>query len=101
MSNEYIFASRILSIIVSFSSVPILKFSASLEISGLKNPEILVNPSQILDTGFPNGTLEGDLLLDLDQIIGGYDNIDNGWMMLMECLAAGRGICLPATPSPV
>ena len=23
--------------------------------------------------------------------------IGNGWKMLMECLAAGKGICLPAT----
>ena len=50
-----------------------------------------------LDTGFPNGTLKGDLEIDLDDVIGGKDQIGNGWKMLMECLAAGRGICLPAT----
>ena len=50
-----------------------------------------------LNTGFPNGTLTGDLLIDLDQVIGGKDKIGDGWKMLMECLAAGRGICLPAT----
>ena len=50
-----------------------------------------------LDCGFPNGTLEGELLIDIDDIIGGQDQIGNGWKMLMECLAAGRGICLPTT----
>ena len=60
---------------------------------GLKQ-EYYHNP---LDTGFPNGTLEGTLRIDLDQIIGGEEKIGEGWKMLMECLAAGRGICLPAT----
>ncbi len=50
-----------------------------------------------LNTGFPNGTLTGDLLIDLEQVIGGKEKIGDGWKMLMECLAAGRGICLPAT----
>ena len=50
-----------------------------------------------LDVGFPNGTLKGHLKLSLDDVIGGEDNIGHGWKMLMECLAAGRGICLPAT----
>ena len=50
-----------------------------------------------LNAGFPNGTLKGNLEIDLDQIIGGEANSGNGWKMLMECLAAGRAICLPAT----
>lgn len=50
-----------------------------------------------LDTGFPNGTLEGTIEIDPSQVIGGANNIGEGWKMLMECLAAGRGICLPAT----
>jgi acyl-CoA dehydrogenase len=50
-----------------------------------------------LDTGFPNGMLEGTLRIDLDQVIGGEEKVGEGWKMLMECLAAGRGICLPAT----
>ena len=50
-----------------------------------------------LDAGFPNGTIKGEFYVDLDDIIGGEDNIGEGWKMLMECLAAGRGICLPAT----
>ena len=50
-----------------------------------------------LNVGFPNGTLKGEIEILPSQIIGGEDNIGNGWKMLMECLAAGRGICLPAT----
>ncbi len=50
-----------------------------------------------LDVGFPNGTLKGDIYIDLDQIIGGEQNAGNGWKMLMECLAAGRAVSLPAT----
>ena len=50
-----------------------------------------------LDVGFPNGTIKGEIVISLDQIIGGEENVGNGWKMLMECLAAGRGICLPAT----
>ena len=60
---------------------------------GLKQ-ETYHNP---LDVGFPNGTLKGELIIDLDQVIGGENMIGEGWKMLMECLAAGRGICLPAT----
>ena len=47
--------------------------------------------------GFPNGTIKGHLEISLDDVIGGQENTGHGWKMLMECLAAGRGICLPAT----
>ena len=50
-----------------------------------------------LNAGFPNGTIKGEFIIDIDQIIGGEKNIGNGWKMLMECLSAGRGISLPAT----
>lgn len=50
-----------------------------------------------LNVGFPNGTIKGRLEISLDDVIGGPDNTGHGWKMLMECLAAGRGICLPAT----
>tara|TARA_B100000424_G_C22930994_1_gene495283 strand:+ start:152 stop:2062 length:1911 start_codon:yes stop_codon:yes gene_type:complete len=50
-----------------------------------------------LNAGFPNGTIKGEFILDIDQVIGGEENIGNGWKMLMECLSAGRGISLPAT----
>ena len=50
-----------------------------------------------LNVGFPNGTLKGDLMIDVDDVIGGEKNVGEGWKMLMECLAAGRAVCLPAT----
>jgi len=50
-----------------------------------------------LDVGFPNGTIKGEILLDIDQVIGGEENVGKGWKMLMECLSAGRGVSLPAT----
>ena len=62
-------------------------------LSGLKQ-ETHHNP---LNAGFPNGTLKGSLKIPVENIIGGEKNAGNGWKMLMECLAAGRGVCLPAT----
>ncbi|MGI9554539.1 MAG: acyl-CoA dehydrogenase domain-containing protein [Vampirovibrionia bacterium] len=50
-----------------------------------------------LNVGFPNGTVKGDLLIPIDDVIGGEKNVGEGWKMLMECLAAGRAVCLPAT----
>ena len=50
-----------------------------------------------LDAGFPNGTLKGNIEIDLDKIIGGEREAGNGWKMLMECLAAGRAVSLPAS----
>lgn len=50
-----------------------------------------------LNVGFPNGTLKGHFSISENQIIGGRENIGKGWQMLMECLAAGRGVSLPAT----
>lgn len=50
-----------------------------------------------LNVGFPNGTLKGNLRIPVENIIGGESNAGEGWKMLMECLAAGRGISLPAT----
>ena len=37
-----------------------------------------------------------DVFIPLDWIIGGVAEAGNGWKMLMECLAAGRSISLPA-----
>ena len=50
-----------------------------------------------LDAGFPNGTLKGNIQIPIENIIGGEKNAGEGWKMLMECLAAGRGVSLPAT----
>ena len=46
---------------------------------------------------FQNGPTEGsDVIMSVDCIIGGTDGVGRGWQMLTECLAAGRGISLPA-----
>jgi acyl-CoA dehydrogenase len=37
-----------------------------------------------------------DVVVSVDQIIGGPDGAGRGWQMLMECLAAGRSISLPS-----
>lgn len=37
-----------------------------------------------------------DVVVPLDAIIGGKEGAGNGWRMLMESLAVGRGISLPA-----
>lgn len=37
-----------------------------------------------------------DVVVGLDAVIGGIDGVGKGWGMLMDCLAAGRGISLPA-----
>jgi len=46
---------------------------------------------------FHNGPIEGrDVVVPIDCIIGGVAGAGVGWRMLVECLAAGRGISLPA-----
>ena len=46
---------------------------------------------------FPNGPLFGsNVFIPLDFVIGGRGGIGQGWRMLMESLAAGRSISLPA-----
>jgi acyl-CoA dehydrogenase len=51
------------------------------------------------NAGFPNGTIKGTIFIDPSKVIGGEDNIGEGWKMLMECLAVGRGVSLPASAS--
>ncbi len=47
---------------------------------------------------FQNGPTEGkDVFIPLESIIGGLPMAGQGWRMLMECLAAGRAISLPAS----
>ncbi len=51
-----------------------------------------------LNAAFQNGPTQGrDVFIPMDYIIGGEERIGQGWRMLMECLAAGRSISLPAT----
>ncbi|MDH5649309.1 MAG: acyl-CoA dehydrogenase [Gammaproteobacteria bacterium] len=52
------------------------------------------NPLNIM---FQNGPNYGkDVFIPMDWIIGGADRVGQGWRMLMESLAAGRSISLPA-----
>jgi acyl-CoA dehydrogenase len=55
------------------------------------------NRHYALNSAFQNGPTRGkDVFIPMDWVIGGQDRIGDGWKMLMECLAAGRGISLPA-----
>lgn len=50
-----------------------------------------------LNQAFMNGPNRGhDVFIPLEWIIGGRARIGQGWRMLMECLADGRSISLPA-----
>lgn len=50
-----------------------------------------------LDSAFQNGPNWGrDVFIPLDSIIGGAAQAGHGWRMLMQCLATGRAVSLPA-----
>lgn len=50
-----------------------------------------------LDAAFMNGPTWGkDVFVPMDHVIGGVDYVGQGWKMLMNALAAGRSISLPA-----
>jgi len=50
-----------------------------------------------LDSAFQNGPNWGkDVFIPVDWIIGGAEQAGQGWKMLMQCLATGRAISLPA-----
>lgn len=50
-----------------------------------------------LSARFQNGPIQGkDVFIPLDWIIGGPEMAGQGWRMLMECLAGGRAVSLPA-----
>ncbi len=50
-----------------------------------------------LGIAFINSKTEGhDVIVPVDAIIGGKEGAGRGWRMLVESLAAGRGISLPA-----
>ncbi|MEC5215360.1 acyl-CoA dehydrogenase [Actimicrobium sp. GrIS 1.19] len=53
-----------------------------------------------MNSAFMNGPVQAtDMFIPIDWVIGGADQIGTGWRMLMECLAAGRAISLPALGS--
>jgi len=50
-----------------------------------------------LNSAFQNGPNRGkDVFIPMDWIIGGIEQVGNGWKMLMQCLATGRAVSLPA-----
>ncbi len=51
-----------------------------------------------LNGAFQNGPNWGkEVFIPMDWVIGGQEGVGQGWRMLMNCLAAGRAISLPAT----
>lgn len=51
-----------------------------------------------LNIVFQNGPTQGkDVFIPMEWVIGGSKMVGQGWRMLMECLAAGRAISLPAS----
>ncbi|MBI4807867.1 MAG: acyl-CoA dehydrogenase [Nitrosomonadales bacterium] len=51
-----------------------------------------------LNSAFLNGPTTGNnVFIPMEYIIGGTMRIGHGWRMLMDCLAAGRSISLPAS----
>lgn len=51
-----------------------------------------------LNAPFQNGPIHGkDVFIPMEWIIGGRQRAGKGWGMLMECLATGRAISLPAS----
>ena len=53
--------------------------------------------NQPLNTAFQNGPCWGkDVFIPMDWVIGGEARVGQGWRMLVECLAVGRGMSWPA-----
>lgn len=51
-----------------------------------------------LVASFMNGTVTGEnVFIPMDKIIGGQTRCGFGWNMLMDCLAEGRSVSLPAS----
>ena len=55
-----------------------------------------------LNSAFFNGPNSGkDVFIPLEWVIGGEPYVGQGWRMLMNCLAAGRSISLPANSAGI
>jgi acyl-CoA dehydrogenase len=63
-----------------------------------KTPGVKIGTRHLpLNIPFMNGPTWGeDVFIPMDWVIGGRERVGQGWRMLMECLAAGRSISLPA-----
>lgn len=58
---------------------------------------VIGNRHDPLGCPFYNCPTQGhNVVISVDQLIGGIEKAGTGWTMLMECLAAGRGISLPS-----
>jgi acyl-CoA dehydrogenase len=64
-----------------------------------KTPGVILNQRHDpMGVPFYNSPTEGhDVVISIEQIIGGVEQAGQGWKMLMQSLAAGRGISFPAT----
>ncbi len=50
-----------------------------------------------LNCAFQNGPNRGkNVFIPMEWVVGGLEQVGNGWRMLVECLAEGRGVSLPA-----
>ena len=50
-----------------------------------------------LNVPFQNGPIRAhEVFVPLDALLGGVEQVGQGWRMLVECLSIGRGISLPA-----
>jgi acyl-CoA dehydrogenase len=64
-----------------------------------KHPDVEIGRRHMpLNAVFQNGPTSGrGVFIPMDWVIGGAPMLGKGWRMLMECLAAGRGISLPSS----
>ena len=62
-----------------------------------ETPGVTIGARHAVGSAFQNGPNSGeDVFVPMDWIIGGQDQIGQGWKMLMNCLSVGRAISLPA-----
>lgn len=63
-----------------------------------KHPGVNIGTRHVpLNIPFQNGPNWGkDVFIPMEYVIGGAERAGQGWRMLMDCLAAGRSISLPA-----
>jgi len=60
-------------------------------------PGVEIGDRHYPGTSFQNGPTRGqNVFIPMDYVVGGQDRLGQGWRMLMDCLAVGRAISLPA-----